>query len=104
MRARTVKDIGLLIRDQRLKLGLDQRALAERAGVSRQWIVEVEKGKARAEVGLILRTLLALGLELDVRAASAKPTANARTSGKVSLDSRARVDLDDVIARARGNK
>jgi len=34
-------------------------------GVSRKWIVEVEKGKPRAEIGLVLRTFTALGLKLS---------------------------------------
>ena len=67
MLARTPKDLGLLIRDHRRQLGLDQRDLAQRVGVSRQWIVEIEGGKPRAALVLVLRTLAALGLELDVR-------------------------------------
>ncbi|UEM20935.1 helix-turn-helix transcriptional regulator [Skermanella mucosa] len=66
---RTVTDIGLVIRERRRSLGLDQGELAGQAGVSRQWIVEIEKGKPRAEVGLVLRTLSALGLGLSVDAA-----------------------------------
>ena len=64
MRIRTPVDFGALIRDRRLKLGLDQKTLAEKVGVSRQWIVEVEKGKPRAEIGLVLRTLAALDIQL----------------------------------------
>ena len=64
MRLRTPTDMGLAIRERRRSMGLDQRTLARRAGVSRQWIIEAEKGKRRAEVGLILRTLDALGLAL----------------------------------------
>ena len=57
---RTPSDLGLLIRDRRKSLGLDQRELAEKVGVSRLWIIEIEKGKPRAEIGLVMRTLLAL--------------------------------------------
>jgi HTH-type transcriptional regulator/antitoxin HipB len=59
-------DIGCAIRDRRSRLGLDQEELARRVGVSRKWIVEVEKGKPRAEIGLVLRTLIALGLKLSL--------------------------------------
>ena len=59
MRIRSVPELGLIIRERRRKLGLGQRALAAKVGVSRQWIVEVEQGKARAAVGLLLRTLAA---------------------------------------------
>jgi HTH-type transcriptional regulator/antitoxin HipB len=62
MYLRTPRDVGLAIRERRRSLGLDQRTLARRVGVGRQWIVEAEKGKRRAELGLILRTLEALGL------------------------------------------
>lgn len=65
MRVRTPLDFGLIIRNRRRKLGLSQSALAERAGVGRQWLVEVERGKARAEMGLVLRTLAALDIELS---------------------------------------
>ena len=64
MRIRTPADLGALIRDRRIKLALDQRSLAQKVGVSRQWIVEVEKGKPRAEIGLLLRTIDALGIQL----------------------------------------
>jgi HTH-type transcriptional regulator/antitoxin HipB len=52
------------IRDRRRALSLDQAALAERVGVSRQWIIEAEKGKPRAAIGLVPRTLEVLGIEL----------------------------------------
>ncbi|MBS2015167.1 MAG: helix-turn-helix domain-containing protein [Deltaproteobacteria bacterium] len=66
MIARTPADLGRLIRARRRALGLGQQELADRVGVSRLWIVEFERGKPRAEVGLVLRTLTALGLALDV--------------------------------------
>ena len=66
MLIRTPADLGALIRDYRRRRGLDQLALAKKVGVSRQWVVEIEKGKARAEVGLILRALDLLGVPLSV--------------------------------------
>lgn len=64
MNLRNPTDVGLLVRQRRRELGLDQAGLAERIGVSRQWVVEIEAGKARAEIGLVLRALRALGLTL----------------------------------------
>ena len=64
MRIRTPLDLGLIIRERRRKLGLTQNSLAEKAAVGRQWLVAVEQGKARAEIGLVLRTLAALDIEL----------------------------------------
>ena len=50
MRVRTPSELGALIRDYRMRHNLDQRSLAATVGVSRQWIVEIEKGKARRSV------------------------------------------------------
>lgn len=88
MRVRTPLDVGLTIRERRRALGLDQAELARRVGVSRQWVVAMEKGKARAELGLVLRTLSALGIEL--RADSGKRGRAAPL-----------IDIDAVVDRAR---
>lgn len=64
---RNSRDIGALIREERTKAGWNQQTLADRAGVSRLWINEVEKGKAGASLGRILNTLAALGIELQPR-------------------------------------
>jgi HTH-type transcriptional regulator/antitoxin HipB len=64
MRLRTPADFGAAIREKRRALGLDQGTLATRAGVSRQWVVAVEKGKPRAAMGLVLRTLEVLDIAL----------------------------------------
>ncbi len=65
MQIRTPQDIGAIVRESRQQAGLDQAELARRAGVSRQWLVEMERGKPRAEIGLILRVFNALGLHLQ---------------------------------------
>jgi HTH-type transcriptional regulator / antitoxin HipB len=93
MRIRTPADLGALIRDRRLKLGLDQHSLAEKVGVSRQWIVEVEKGKPRAEIGLLLRTIDALGILLATEKESPDKRGGSPT-----------VDIDSIIAAARGRR
>src|SRR5271170_2801790 len=77
MRMRTATDLGAFIRQRRTKLGMDQVALAEKAGTSRKWLIEVEQGKPRAEIGLILRTLKTLGVSIDLQIDSlAKATSN----------------------------
>jgi HTH-type transcriptional regulator/antitoxin HipB len=88
---RNSSDLGALIRERRIKLGLDQISLAKKAGTSRKWLIEVESGKPRAEIGLILRTLKALGVALAVTdtAADVPP---ARTKARVAA-----VDIDQVI-------
>lgn len=76
MTIRTPRDLGLIIRDRRHTKGLGQQELARRIGVRRQWVINMEKGKPTAEVGLILKALLTLGLAVDVSEdwARSKPT------------------------------
>jgi HTH-type transcriptional regulator/antitoxin HipB len=93
MRVRTTKDIGALIRQRRHELHLSQLELAERVGVSRQWVVDVERGKPRAELGLVLRTLDVLDLRLQV---DAGPPANERPRSRP-----AGADVDAVVRAAR---
>ena len=61
---KTPNDFGQAIREQRRALGWDQAKLAKQVGVSRQWVIDIEKGKPRAELELALRTLRVLGLTL----------------------------------------
>ena len=66
MRVRSIRDLAAAARGRRQDLGLNQAELAERAGVSRKWLVEFEAGKPSAELGLTMRVLDQLGLALDV--------------------------------------
>ena len=61
---RTVGHLGLELRRLRQEAGLTQAELAERAGVSRRWISQVERGHERAEAGNLMRVVRALGLSL----------------------------------------
>jgi y4mF family transcriptional regulator len=94
MRVTSPAELGAFVRQRRRRLRLSQRELAERAGTSRQWVIALESGKARAELGLVLTTLTALGLGIDLvdrerdRPATGMPP----------------VDLDAVLARARGER
>ena len=85
-------DLGLIVRDRRRKLGLSQSLLARKAGVGRQWLVALEQGKAGAELGMVLRTLSALGLALSAGDA-------ALPSGPVPS-----FDIDAVVDAARKDK
>lgn len=91
MRIRTAVDFGALIRDRCIALGLDQKALAGKVGVSRQWIVEIEKGKPRAEIALVLRAIDVLGIPL-----TANETAKEKVKGMLPP-----VDIDSIISEAR---
>jgi HTH-type transcriptional regulator/antitoxin HipB len=70
MRVRTIREIGLLVRAERKRLGLSLQAVADRAGCSRQWVAALEAGGERLEVALVLRTLAVLGVHLDARPSS----------------------------------
>jgi len=93
MRLRTPKDIGAIIRQRRHELGLSQLEVAERVGVSRQWVVDVERGKPRAELALVLRTLDVL--EVRLRTEESAPPRSAPSSRT------APVDVDAVVRDAR---
>lgn len=104
MPVRSVEELGAAIRHRRRQLNWDQQSLAERVGVSRQWIVEIEAGKPRAEIGLLIRALRTLGLELEISSEEMPSQQESRVSpllgrrGGLDLD----VDIDAVIERARG--
>lgn len=91
MLIRTPTDLGAIIRDHRTRRGWDQQTLAKKINVSRQWVVEVEKGKPRAEVGLILRALDALGVSLSIDILA--------DTGEVEDVSGS--DIDQIVEKAR---
>jgi HTH-type transcriptional regulator/antitoxin HipB len=91
----------MVIRQRRQQLGLGQQVLADRVGVSRQWIVEIERGKPRAEIGLVLRTLDAVNLRIDIPLDG--ETGRPPTGRSVGFRGGSRdIDIDALIRRARG--
>ena len=92
MRTRTPADLGAVIRDRRKHLKRNQASLANEIGVSRQWLIALEHGHPRAELGLVLRALDALGINLDANIAQAK----APRSGTV--------DINAIVAKAKKKK
>jgi HTH-type transcriptional regulator / antitoxin HipB len=90
VRIRTPKDLGATIRARRRALGLDQAALAVRAGVSRLWVNQIEAGKPGAHVGLVLRTLAVLGIQLE---ATDTPSTEGRSAPGP--------DINAILDRAR---
>ena len=83
---RTPADFGAVIRERRRRAGLNQAALAAKVGVGRQWIVEVERGKPGAPLGLILRTLAALNISLVTDERGRKNERASTNQGGVDLD------------------
>lgn len=60
MRVSTAKELGAYVRGERRAQGLTQVELASRAGVSRDWLIRLEAGERRLEVGLVLDVLNSL--------------------------------------------
>ena len=59
----TVRDLGAAVRDARRQAGLSQQAVADRAGVPRQWVSRLETGSnPGAELRKVLDLLAALEL------------------------------------------
>jgi y4mF family transcriptional regulator len=87
---KTASDFGSLIRSRRKALGLHQAELAEMVGVSRRWLNQVEAGKPAASLSLILNTLNALNLQIEVRADEETPA----PKGIAPIIS---PDIDDIL-------
>jgi HTH-type transcriptional regulator/antitoxin HipB len=66
MHISSAQDVAATIRGRRQELGLSQGQLAATAGVSRDWVNQIEAGKPSAEFGLVLRVLDVLELRLDL--------------------------------------
>lgn len=68
MRIRTPTDFGAIARQMRRDLKLSQNALAERSGVTRQWLVRFEKGGSEVALSKVFAVLAELDLVVRVDA------------------------------------
>ena len=64
MRVSSVSDLGALVRARRRLRGLTQAELAGQIGVQVLWVSQFERGKSTAQVGLVLRALRVLDIDL----------------------------------------
>ena len=64
--------LGAAIRRARKMLKLSQTQLADLAGVSLNYISQLEKGKSKAQLDTLLNVLEVLGLELTLGTGSSK--------------------------------
>jgi len=58
----TPEQLGAAIRLRRKEKGLTQSGLAKLLGAERKWVINLESGNSKAEIGLVLRALEALDL------------------------------------------
>lgn len=68
--ARTPKQIGSIVRRNRRRLGMSQRALGERVGLRQETISLIETGNPATRLDTMLSVLAALELEFQVDARS----------------------------------
>jgi transcriptional regulator with XRE-family HTH domain len=87
---RTPEQLGAAIRLKRKEKGLTQNALAALLGAERKWIINLESGNSKAEIGLVLRAFEALNLS-----ASLIDVGKLKSRGKLRDESR----LDQVFQR-----
>jgi transcriptional regulator with XRE-family HTH domain len=69
-----VNDLRQVVISLREQAGLSQAELAARAGLSRKWVNEFERGNPNARVGAVLDVLRALGYGLEEVRTDVRPT------------------------------
>lgn len=84
MLAANAADIGNIVRRRRTNAGLSQTELADKIGVSRKWIADLERSHPRAQLHLVLDVLNALDALVDVIDAPGEEPA-AGTRARVAL-------------------
>jgi HTH-type transcriptional regulator/antitoxin HipB len=72
---RSAEHLGMAIRLKRQEKKLSQAALAELLGVERKWVLRLEAGNARAELGLVLKAFKTLGLRASLSDEAGAPDA-----------------------------
>lgn len=100
-RIRRPEEIGSLIRARRLELGLDQQALADRLGVSRPWVSEIENGKPKVQLQLVLRCMNELQIQIWAGAGIGPPTPgpvpnDLESDSKDLKHSKPQIDIDSI--------
>ncbi len=87
---RTVEQLGAAIRLRRKEKGLTQSQLAQLLGAERKWVINLEGGNSKAEIGLVLRAIEALNMRVSLI------DGDKERSGGASGDASS---LDDVFRR-----
>ncbi len=65
MRA-TVDIVGLAIRMARVEQGLTQAQLASKLGVSRQWLIDIERGRGNPSYDSMFRIAEKMGFSVEI--------------------------------------
>jgi HTH-type transcriptional regulator / antitoxin HipB len=96
---KTPAQLGAAIKARRTQLGIDQGTLANRARVSRNWLMQLEKGAPGASIGIILRVLGPLKMSLSLESPDKADTTDQRASAQFSP-----VDINQVIQSLKSTK
>lgn len=72
-RVKTSIELGNVVREARRRTDLDQETTAGLVGVGPRFLSEVERGKPSARLGLVLKVLERLGLEVWISPRGWKP-------------------------------
>lgn len=64
MQFSTPAELGAIVRAARKRHGMTQADFADLAGVGRRFLIELEQGKPRLELGKVLIVLAAAGIDL----------------------------------------
>lgn len=95
MKIRSIRDIGNAIRARRHALGWSQADLASRAGVSRKWVSEAERGHTVVGILSLLAVFDALDVAIELRMPGDVPPPR-----QVHHDDD--IDLDAILEAHRG--
>lgn len=66
MRIDRPSDLGVVVRRRRRELRLTQQELAERLGVTRQWVIALEAGSGSPRLDHVMHTMAELSLALQI--------------------------------------
>ncbi len=78
----SVQELGLLLRAVRQSSGVRLDDLAASAGVSKQFMTDLERGKPTIQMGLVLKVLAEIGLTLEADTPDAAQPALERLRAK----------------------
>ncbi len=102
MQIRTPRELGAFVRDARKRCSMTQVQVADRARVSRTWVVDLEAGKRTLEIGLVMSVLEILGISVELGeggASTVRAAAEAADYGSLEIAS-AEALLDRVDQKA----
>lgn len=67
MLIKSALELGKAIKLSRKQKKMSQSELADKVGTSQRWISEIENGKNRAQIGLVLKCMRILEIKLDAQ-------------------------------------